>query len=54
MVFGTPEFMSPEQAMGQTLDPRERPLLARGDPYEVLTGKLPFDAKRASTTSSST
>jgi len=45
MVFGTPEFMSPEQAQGT-------PLTAASDIYslaiilyEVLTGKLPFDGK---------
>jgi serine/threonine protein kinase len=47
MVFGTPEFMSPEQAQG-------RPLTSASDIYslaiilyEVLTAKLPFDAKSA-------
>ena len=45
MVFGTPEFMSPEQAQG-------KPLTAASDIYslavilyEVLTGKLPFEAR---------
>src|ERR1700758_5044038 len=47
MVFGTPEFMSPEQAQGKTLT-------LASDQYslavllsEVLTGKLPFEAKSA-------
>jgi len=47
MVFGTPEFMSPEQAQG-------KPLTAASDIYslavilyEVLTGKLPFEARTA-------
>src|SRR6267378_1452441 len=47
MVFGTPEFMSPEQAQG-------KPLTASSDIYslavilyEVLTAKLPFEARTA-------
>jgi serine/threonine-protein kinase len=47
MVFGTPEFMSPEQAQGKTLTPGSDVYSLACILYEVLTGKLPFDAKSA-------
>jgi len=47
MVFGTPEFMSPEQAQGKVLTPASDTYSLAVILYEVLTGKLPFDAKSA-------
>jgi serine/threonine-protein kinase len=47
MVFGTPEFMSPEQAQGKQLTPASDIYSLATILYEVLTGKLPFDAKSA-------
>jgi len=44
-VFGTPEFMSPEQARGEVLDARSDIYSLCIILYEMVTCKLPFKAK---------
>jgi serine/threonine-protein kinase len=45
IVLGTPEFMSPEQLRGKTLDPRSDIYSLALMTFEMLTGKLPFEGK---------
>ena len=44
-IFGTPEFMSPEQAKGDGAEPRSDLYALGVILYYVLTGKLPFSGK---------
>jgi hypothetical protein len=41
-VFGTPEYMAPEQVMGQPADPRADQYAFGVTAYELLTGHVPY------------
>jgi serine/threonine-protein kinase len=47
IMVGTPEYMSPEQAMGQTVGPMSDLYAVGVIAFEMLTGRLPFEGPNA-------
>ncbi|WAS93327.1 serine/threonine-protein kinase [Nannocystis punicea] len=47
MVFGTPQYMSPEQALGMEIDPRADLYAVGILMFQMLTGRLPFNHEDA-------
>jgi eukaryotic-like serine/threonine-protein kinase len=45
LVLGTPEFMSPEQVLGKTLDARSDVYALGVLAFEMFTGRVPFEGK---------